>query len=214
MQPYFLPYAGYMRLFLDVDVFVALDNVQYQKGGWINRNKLRTPSGEYDWLAVPFRKGPLHMQISDLAFRDDAGSEMAKRMARFPACVEPNAQAAPIVEAARNTIGSGCDYLIELLSLTNEALGIATPIIKAQSIPLDASLRGADRVLAILEALNAKVYYNASGGVELYDSDDFAARGIELRFHPPYRGNTASILQRLQDDDAGSVLGEMRENLV
>lgn len=213
MQPYFLPYAGYMRLFLDVDVFVALDNVQYQKGGWINRNKLRMSSGEYDWLAAPFRKGPLHMNISDLAFREDARSEMAKRMTRFPACAEPNARTAAIVDAARQTVGSGCDYLVRLLSLTNNALGVVTPIIEARSIAIDASLRGAERVLAILEALRAKVYYNASGGTELYDPDDFAARGIELRFHPPYRGNMASILQRLHDEDAAPILAEIRENL-
>jgi hypothetical protein len=200
MQPYFLPYA--------------LDNVQFQKGGWINRNKLRTASGEYDWLAVPFKKAPLQTLISDLAFREDAGSEMAKRMARFPACMEPAAWTTPIVEAARQTVGPGCDYLIRLLSLTNTALGVDTPIVEARSIATDASLRGADRVLAILEALSAKVYYNASGGMGLYDPDEFAARGIELRFHPPYRGNMGSILQRLHDDDPASILAEMRDNLV
>ena len=32
MQPYFMPYAGYFRLFAAADLFVALDCVQFQTG--------------------------------------------------------------------------------------------------------------------------------------------------------------------------------------
>ena len=50
MQPYFLPFAGYFRLMCDVDVFVLLDDVQFRKGGWIHRNRLRTRTGDLSWL--------------------------------------------------------------------------------------------------------------------------------------------------------------------
>jgi hypothetical protein len=38
MQPYFFPYIEYLQLIHAVDTFVVYDNVNYIKGGWINKN--------------------------------------------------------------------------------------------------------------------------------------------------------------------------------
>ena len=40
MQPYFFPYIGYWQLINAVDKFVIYDDVNFIKGGWINRNKI------------------------------------------------------------------------------------------------------------------------------------------------------------------------------
>ena len=42
-QPDFLPYLGYFDRLLDCDLFIALDDVQFQKGGWNHRDKIKTP---------------------------------------------------------------------------------------------------------------------------------------------------------------------------
>ena len=39
MQPYFLPYLGYWQLIASSDTFVIYDDVNFIKGGWINRNR-------------------------------------------------------------------------------------------------------------------------------------------------------------------------------
>jgi hypothetical protein len=39
MQPYFMPYAGYFRLFCAADVFVMFDCVQFRRRGWVHRNR-------------------------------------------------------------------------------------------------------------------------------------------------------------------------------
>jgi len=40
MQPYIFPYAGYFHLLASVDKFICLDNVNFIKKGWINRNRI------------------------------------------------------------------------------------------------------------------------------------------------------------------------------
>jgi len=40
MQPYFLPYIGYWQLIKAVDKYVIYDDVNFIKGGWINRNNI------------------------------------------------------------------------------------------------------------------------------------------------------------------------------
>ena len=40
MQPYLFPYIGYFQLIAAVDKFVVYDDVNFIKGGWINRNNI------------------------------------------------------------------------------------------------------------------------------------------------------------------------------
>ena len=51
-QPQYLPWLGYLAKWAAADVFVFLDTVQYEKNGWQNRNRIKTPTGPR-WLTVP-----------------------------------------------------------------------------------------------------------------------------------------------------------------
>ena len=52
MQPYFLPYIGYWQLINAVDKYVIYDDVQYIKGGWINRNNLLLNGGKFTFNLI------------------------------------------------------------------------------------------------------------------------------------------------------------------
>ena len=52
MQPTYLPWAGYFEMISNVDLFIILDNVQFEKKSWQHRNRIRTSSGEL-LLTVP-----------------------------------------------------------------------------------------------------------------------------------------------------------------
>ena len=46
LQPHFLPYLGYFDLISKSDL-LFLDNVQYDHRSWQQRNKIKTPNGEF-----------------------------------------------------------------------------------------------------------------------------------------------------------------------
>jgi hypothetical protein len=52
LQPSYIPWRGYFHLIQKADVFVFYDDVQYDKHGWRNRNRIKTPHGSR-WLTVP-----------------------------------------------------------------------------------------------------------------------------------------------------------------
>ena len=52
IQPSFIPWRGFFDIIHDVDVFVFLDDVQYTKQDWRNRNRIKTPGGT-KWISVP-----------------------------------------------------------------------------------------------------------------------------------------------------------------
>ena len=58
-QPHYLPWLGYFAKWAAADLFVFLDTVQYEKNGWQNRNRIKTPDGPR-WLTVPVQRPSGH----------------------------------------------------------------------------------------------------------------------------------------------------------
>jgi hypothetical protein len=51
-QSNYIPWKGYFDLISNADLFIFLDNVQYTKNDWRNRNKIITDKG-LEWLTIP-----------------------------------------------------------------------------------------------------------------------------------------------------------------
>ncbi|MBU0718443.1 MAG: WbqC family protein [Planctomycetes bacterium] len=66
LQPGYLPWLGFFAQMCRADVFVYLDDVQFDKHGWRNRNRIKGPAGP-QWLTVPVRLHGLHQpRINDV----------------------------------------------------------------------------------------------------------------------------------------------------
>jgi hypothetical protein len=73
VQPHYLPWLGYFELIKSVDIFVILDDVQYVKREWKNRNKIRKSptSNEFKWLSVPIKKEKINQNINEVNIFDE-----------------------------------------------------------------------------------------------------------------------------------------------
>ncbi len=70
VQSCYIPWKGYFDLINRVDEFILLDDVQYTRASWRNRNRIKTPSGTA-WLTIPLKsKGRFHQQIRDVVVSD------------------------------------------------------------------------------------------------------------------------------------------------
>src|SRR5690606_21145752 len=70
MQPYLFPYLGYYQLVHAVDGFVFYDDVQFTKGGWINRNRILL-EGRAHRFTVPCRRASHEDRIRDVVHLAD-----------------------------------------------------------------------------------------------------------------------------------------------
>ena len=52
IQPSYIPWRGYFHQIQKADVFLFYDDVQYDKHGWRNRNRVKTANGTI-WLTIP-----------------------------------------------------------------------------------------------------------------------------------------------------------------
>ncbi|QEF98683.1 WbqC-like protein family protein [Stieleria maiorica] len=183
MQPYFFPYIGYFHLLHAADSLVLYDNLQYTKKGWINRNRMLHNGGDV-LFSIPLRKASDYASIDQREVSTDF--DRRKLLNRVRAAYRK----APNFAATMNLFTTAIDhpesnlfrFVKHSIQLLCDHLGIRTSIIDSSNVPIDHSMRGQDKVLAICRALEATTYVNAIGGVSLYDQADFAGKGIELRF--------------------------------
>lgn len=187
MQPYFFPYLGYFQLINAVDLFLLYDDVQYMKGGWINRNRI-LQNGAPAWFSMPVRHAHFKLPISARTYCDPIknGSALlstlhtAYRKAPYFRC---GIQLAEAILACGNesVVGYNHAALLKICAY----IGIRTQIeltSNAKTDQTDQTLSAEDRVLKLCRYTNSAQYINAAGGRNLYSSQLFSANNIELSF--------------------------------
>lgn len=187
MQPYLLPYVGYFQLIAASDVFVLYDDVQYMKGGWINRNRILLNDAPH-WLTLPVERSEVATPIDRKRYQIDAAQrgkqrgllDAAYRKAPGAAEVMPLLEA--VLECADLNVARFNEHGIRAVCRT---LGIGTEIVASSAMARDRTLGGQAAVIDIARRLGARRYLNAIGGTGLYEAGAFAEAGMELSFLRP-----------------------------
>ncbi|RYZ78543.1 MAG: hypothetical protein EOP04_29490, partial [Proteobacteria bacterium] len=184
MQPYFFPYIGYFQLLAAVDEFVLLDDVNYIKKGWINRNTICVQGKPY-LFTIPLLKASQNKKISEIARSADP-----KPVLDLIRTIEFSYRNAPYFEQNRGWVNAAllnassnlADYIANSIGAVCNYLGIETPVLRATDLGITRDLGGQARILSISKTRNAETYINPSGGIDLYDPNLFKDANIELKF--------------------------------
>lgn len=184
MQPYFLPYIGYFQLIAAVDEFVIYDNIKYTKKGWINRNRFLL-NGTDSTFTLPLQSAPDDLDVVERELAEAFNRKKLLNQLRGAYAKAPHFNNVfPLIErVVGNPDNNLFRYIHHSVTQVCAYIGIDTPIIVSSSVPIDHSLKAQAKVLALCKARGAGVYINPIGGSELYAREDFAAEGIELKFH-------------------------------
>lgn len=185
MQPYLFPYLGYFQLISAVDIFVSYDDVQYRKGGFINRNKFLLKGKEHVFT-FPVANASTFLNINQREFH--LGFEVYRE--KFLKMIEMEYKRAPYYEQTRKMLEEilySPETLVSKFNMNSirqisKYLGIGTKIIDSSSIPIDPGLHGEARVILINKLLQSTNYINPIGGKELYSKESFQKEGIDLFF--------------------------------
>lgn len=231
MQPYFFPYVGYWQLLRAVDRFVIYDDVNYIKGGWINRNRILI-NGKPSYITVPLYHASPNRKICDISMQSslDWRKKMIKSIENTYRKAPSFSEVFPIIEKLISyKTDNLVEYLTQQLSTLATLLGIKTEFVVASSCYQNNDMTGQERVIDICKNEGATTYINPQGGQTLYDTETFQNAGIDLRFiimHPmPYKQRTAGFVPYLSIIDALMEIGvvelfhhldryELSENIV
>jgi hypothetical protein len=182
---------GFLNKLANSDAFVLLDNVQYRRNYFQNRNRIRTATG-WSWLTVPVKKAPLETPIMDIEVDDSKlwGETHLKGLSQ-------NYSNAPHFreheEFLNRLYSEKWNKLAELnvgiIRYIADSLGIQTEIILASK--LRATGTSSELLLGICKELGAETYLSGRFGRDYLDERLFEEAGIGVVYqdfhHPIYR---------------------------
>jgi len=201
LQPSYIPWRGYFHQIQKADQFVFFDDVQYDKHGWRNRNRIKTPQGP-QWLTIPVRAKDNvgeHRTIHEIEIDWDRpwsrkhleSLRQAYRRAPFSAEWEPF-----LAEVYARTPSYLAPFTIDLTIELARRLGIAhTRFLRSSELGIPGHRTG--RLIAIVQHLGCDRYVSGPSARGYLEEDRFAEAGITLEYmrydypeypqlHPPF----------------------------
>lgn len=185
-QPSYLPWRGYFDLIQRADTFVFYDDVQYDKHGWRNRNRIKTATG-VQWITIPVLSGgavegavPINrIRIDNRGnFRRKHLESIRHAYSRAPHFGETFSF---LTDAFANDYEFLADFTIDLTIRISRYLGLQTHFIRSSQLQgISGSKTG--RLLATLKAVGATRYISGPSARAYIEPNHFEREGVALEY--------------------------------
>jgi hypothetical protein len=173
-----------------VDVFVYYDDVQYDKNGWRNRNRVKGSNGPV-WLTVPVKHSGRGLQrICDVEIDGEGWRQKHLRsIAQFYAKAPHSGHYLPELE---ELLGRSWNRLADLDIALNDAivrwLGLSARIVRSSTLGIDGDRN--QRLIGICRHFGANHYLSGNAAQTYVDLAAFGDAGIAVEWqnyqHPTY----------------------------
>lgn len=193
VQSNYIPWKGYFDLIRSVDEFIVLDDVQYTKRDWRNRNQIKSPSGLL-WLTIPVKvAGRYHQAINETVtvednWRKQHWQSIVSNYSRSPYFEEYSKKFEPFYRAdSENFLSRINRHLMEIVC---GILEIKTKLSWSTDYEL---LTGRnERLLSLCLQAGASEYVSGPSAQSYLDIDSFRKAGVNVTFfnyagYPEYR---------------------------
>jgi len=202
IQPSYIPWRGYFHQIYKSDVFVFYDDVQYDKHGWRNRNRIKTHQGA-QWITIPVHNAGViieHTPINQIEidwhrpWNKKHWNSLKQAYCKAPFFNQYASLLEHFYFDSQPILLS--DFTIELTIALCREIGITnTRFIRSSEI--QASGHKTDRVIQILTHLGVTHYISGPSARNYIQEDKFNAVGICLEYmdynyreypqlYPPY----------------------------
>jgi hypothetical protein len=186
LQPSYIPWRGFFHQIQKADLFIFYDDVQFDKRGWRNRNRIKTPQGSR-WLTIPVHSQGHqieHTPICEIEICHDKDWGRGHWL-----MLQEHYKKAPYFELYRNLLDRFysrhdallADFTIDFSIEIARALGLRrTRFIRSSA--LDVTGTKTDRLLNVLRTVGATRYISGPSARDYIETEKFAEAGITLEF--------------------------------
>lgn len=189
-QPDFAPYLGFFHRLLNADHFILLDDAQFIKGGWQNRDQIKGRHGPI-WLTLPIvKKFPQAinkvMLPENQHWVEDNLNLLRECYARASYFDEVFLRIEAIYRSGHRRM---IDLNIELLHLALDYFDIEIPISLASEHALHS--KSTQRLVELVQLHSGTSYLTGTGSRDYLDEAQFIEAGIQVEWqrfkHPVYQ---------------------------
>lgn len=189
VQSNYVPWRGYFHLIGAVDEFILLDDAQYTRRDWRNRNRIKTPQGTR-WLTIPVQvSGRYTQSIAETVVAEDGWARSHWDVIRqhYAGAAGYSACAAFLEELYATVPGPSLTQVNRhFLESIGTHLGIDTPL--TTSSHYDPQGTRTDRLVDLCVKAGATEYVSGPAARAYLDEEAFARRGIAVTWfeYGPY----------------------------
>lgn len=191
LQPGYLPWLGFFDQMRRADVFAYYDDVQFDKHGWRNRNRIKTPAGPL-WLTVPvLHSGKGQPKILDTLI-DTQSNWQRKHVASLKQYYAKAPYATRYLPEIEEILSRPWRHLAELdIAVSGQMaawLKLPVPTIRTSTLGIGGTQ--SERLIELCRHFGATRYLSGDAASEYLDVPLFASHGIEVVWqnyqHPIY----------------------------
>ena len=192
LQPGYLPWLGFFDQMRRSDVFIYYDDVQFDKHGWRNRNRIKAPGGTPHWLTVPVlhsgRNWPAILEVEI----DNRTPWARKHVGTLKQFYGEAPHLRHYLPALEEMLERRWTLLVDLdLAVTDLICGwlrLERRMLRASELGI--SGKQSERLLALCQHVRARRYLSGNSAKDYLDTELFARHGIEIEWqdyvHPVY----------------------------
>jgi hypothetical protein len=191
-QPDFSPYLGFFHRFLEADLYVVLDHVQFVYGSraWTHRDKIKTPAGE-KWLTLSVKKSPRGTAINEIEISQDKNWREDNIQLIYTNYKDAKFYSEILSEVEKlysYTGNSLLEFNMNSIELLMDLLDVRIPLIYASSLEPEGHKN--QLLIDLLRKVDATHYLSGVGAKDYFDANLFIESGIEIIWqnftHPIY----------------------------
>lgn len=192
-QPNYIPWLGFFHKLLISDVYVAFDDVQFEKNSYNNRNKIKTTKGDC-WLTIPvITKGKSKETLINTAQIDNNQKWAKKHFKTIQINYSKSEFYNDYIWFFEEIYSKNWESLsalnMHILKWLLKELKIKTEFVISSELKEKKGKKD-KLVLDICRLLNADIYISGALGKNYLNLDDFNEKGIDVYFqdykHPIY----------------------------
>lgn len=177
MQPSFLPWIGYFELIAVADTFIFLDDFQFTKRSWAQRNRLFFPNKQAGFISFPISHcGQQNISFCDIPFHmDSLFLKKLKKTLLLSYGQSPyyNRVFSCLMNTFESNFKNYADFLISLTTSIAQYTGINYHFLRSSSLTYDRTKKRSESLISILECANAHIYLSAHGSFLYMKEDSF-----------------------------------------
>jgi hypothetical protein len=183
-QPNFMPWLGYFYKIFQSDVFIFLDDVQFQKTGACYTNRVNVNiNGNSCFLTVPIKRLSGLWHVNETKFVDN------KWKKKIINNLQSNYAKANFFKLHRDFMfnliefdsSNLADYNINFITNVSDILNLNTTFVISSTFQIQ--LTSTERLICLIENVGGNIYLSGSGGDKYQDHEMYKQHNIELVYN-------------------------------
>ena len=183
-QPNFMPWLGYFYKIWQSDVFIFLDDVQFQKTGssYTNRVSINI-NGESSYLTIPIKRDSGVRNIDEVQFLNEKWKKkvVGSLQASYGKSKFFKENKDFIYELINYKTSNLADYNMNFIIKISERMNINTKFVKSSDYNIQTT--STQRLIDLIQKVDGNIYLSGRGGDNYQDHQMYKESNIKLIYN-------------------------------